>query len=369
MYFSARTRCASHFSTVSVARALSPVDTRTTLELSLIYSPLLEIDLMAVMIGDFIDFADIKNQIERREKNRIFEFNLMLVGKIGVGKSTLVKSLFKGLIKPENPDRGAELHEYVNILEENKVRLRLRCIESSNYKKHESKHYTDYIDQKLRTFFLNQIRHSSWNIEDQRVHCCLYLIEPYGKMKLQEEDIECMKALHNRVNLVPVIVGADRFNSNQLEEFKLNIKSALCENGIRCFEFTPNEKEDEERSRAIKKATERFPFAIVSADEPVTEDGRTRWVRTTGLGSIDIFESRVYDFDALAKLLIRHCMLDLMDTTHIVHYAEFKRQILNDAYASGGESLKRIGLDQTEVLRILRHSNNRDLASSCVKVQ
>lgn len=321
------------------------------------------------MIGDFIDFADIKNQIERREKNRIFEFNLMLIGKIGVGKSTLVKSLFKGMIKPENPDRGPELHEYVNILEENKVKLRLRCIESSNYKKHDCKQYSDYIDKQLRTYFLNQIRHSSWNIEDPRVHCCLYLIEPYGKMKLQDEDIECMRALHARVNLVPIIVGADRFNSSQLEEFKQNIKMVLNDNGIQCFEFQPNEKEDEERSRAIKKATERFPFAIVSADEPVTEDGRVRWIRSTGLGSIDIFENKVYDFDALAKLLIRHCMLDLMDTTHIVHYAEFKRQILNNAVTSGGETLKQMGLDQSEVLRILRHSDDREQTGRSVKVQ
>lgn len=279
-------------------------------------------------MGDFIDFADLKNQIERIEKSRIFEFNLMLLGKIGIGKSTLVKSLFRGMIQPENPNNGPQLNEYVKLLEENKVKLRLRCIESSNYKVHNSADYADYIDRQLKTYFVNQMRHSSWCIEDSRVHCCLYLIEPYGKMRLQEEDIECMKALHERVNLIPVVVGADRFNPLQLKEFKENILMDLESHDIKYYKFHSDEKEDEERFKAIREATKRIPFAIVAADDPIVEDGHTRWVRSTGLGSIDIFDNKVYDFDALAKLLVRHCMLDLMDTTHVVHYARFKREAL-----------------------------------------
>lgn len=287
---------------------------------------------MTDIMGDFIDFADITNQINRREMNRTYEFNLMLVGSNGIGKSTLVKSLFQGMIKPEEVShRDGKLNEYVELLEENGVKLRLRCIETSNFDSigaAETRIFVKYIDEQLRSYFKAQRRLSSWSIEDTRVHCCLYLIPPYGKMKLRKEDVDCMLALHEKVNLVPILTHADSFNSVQLVKFKENILADLESYGVKYFKFSHDDKEDEERFKAVKAEAERFPFAVVAADEPIIDGKKARWVRHTITGSMDIADNRKCDFDALAKLVIRHCMLDLIDNTHVKHYAKFKSELL-----------------------------------------
>ena len=285
-----------------------------------------------------IDFADITNQIYRSEMNRVYEFNLMLVGLTGIGKSTLVKSLFQGMIQPKEIQGGPTLNEYQELLQENGVKLRLRCIESSNFDSHDIKKYTDYIDKALESYFIDERRHSSWKIQDTRVHCCLYMIPAYSKMRLRKEDLDCMKALHEKVNLVPIISNADHFSSVQLTKFKENIISDLKANDIKYFKFNYDDKEDEERSKAVKLEADRFPFAVVAADEPVIVNNKCRWIRTTNLGQVDITDRR-FDFDALAKLLIRHCMLELIDSTHVKHYARIKSQLLERCRLAPKEQL------------------------------
>ena len=46
------------------------------------------------------------------------------------------------------------------------------------------------------------------NIVDTRVHCCLYFIPPYGH-GLRQIDLEFLKRLQYKVNLIPVIAKAD----------------------------------------------------------------------------------------------------------------------------------------------------------------
>lgn len=311
---------------------------------------------MCDIMEDVIDFADITNQINRREMNRTFEFNLMLVGLTGVGKSTLVKSLFQDMIRPEETMGEAQLNEYSELLEENGVKLMLRCIETSNFDSHDSEVYTNYIDEKLENYFVAQRRQSSWNIQDTRVHCCLYMIQPYGKMRLRDEDLDTMRALHEKVNLIPIIAKADTFNTIQLAKFKENILADLKVHNIKYFRFTHNDKEDEERYKAVKQEAERFPFAVVAADEPTIIDRKLRWIRETISGHIDISDKR-YDFDALAKLLIRHCMLNLIDSTHVKHYAKFKAELLEESKRHGGKNLEALGLEAHEIGRIDHDSN------------
>lgn len=311
---------------------------------------------MGDSMGEFIDFADITNQIYRCAMNRVYEFNLMIVGVTGIGKSSLVKSLFQNMINPDEPSSGARLNEYSDLLEENGVKLRLRCIETTNFDRHEPDVYSKYIEDQFQSYFREQRRKSSWEIKDSLVHCCLYMIPPYGKLQLHKDDIACMKALHDKVNLVPIIAKADSLDPLQLAKFKENISTALELNKINYFKFNIDEKMDEEQAKIVMVEAERFPFAVVTANETVTEGCKTRWFRNTIWGRHDILDRAKCDFDSLAKLLVRHCMLELMDSTHVKHYGKFKTEILEAARVQGGKNLESIGLEPYEVARVLYYS-------------
>lgn len=319
---------------------------------------------MGDSMGEFIDFADITNQIYRCAMNRIYEFNLMIVGVTGIGKSTLVKSLFQNMMNPGEQGSGARLNEYSELLEENGVQLRLRCIETSNFDRHEPSVYVKYIEDQFESYFREQRRKSSWEIKDSLVHCCLYMIPPYGKLQLHKDDIACMKAIHEKVNLVPIIAKADSLNSLQLAKFKENILLALEMNKIDHFKFTIDEKMDEEQAKIVMVEAERFPFAIVTANESTTEGSKTRWFRNTIWGRHDILDRTKCDFDSLAKLLVRHCMLELMDSTHVKHYGKFKSGILDTARIQHGKNLEIMGLESFEVERVLYYLNSKKTKGS-----
>lgn len=49
----------------------------------------------------YVGFANLPNQVHRKSVKKGFEFTLMVVGESGLGKSTLVDSLFDTDIYPE----------------------------------------------------------------------------------------------------------------------------------------------------------------------------------------------------------------------------------------------------------------------------
>lgn len=298
--------------------------------------------------GDFMDFPHIKNLIIKEQTDKIHEFNLMLVGKSNVGKSTLVKSLFKGKIKPIESNQEPKLCQYSELLDENGVRLYLTCVETSNFKIHNINEYVNYVDEQFKTYFKGGRRNGFKNIRDTRVHCCLYLI-PAHDSKLDKEDIECMKALHEKVPLVPIIVKADILDNHQKLKLKDNILRDLELNGIKYFQFEFPKEEDEDRHNIVRSEAAKFPFAVVAADEPTydKENNKINWLRRTGAGVVDILDTSKSDFLSLAKLLIRHCMVDLIDATYEVHYPKFKKEFLRQEERI--HNLKSIGMEKHEI--------------------
>ena len=57
---------------------------------------------------------------------------------------------------------------------------------------------------------------------DLRVHACLYFIRPTGH-SLKPLDLEIMKRLCTRVNLIPVIAKADTLSQADLNKFKQRV--------------------------------------------------------------------------------------------------------------------------------------------------
>ena len=71
-----------------------------------------------------------------------------------------------------------------------------------------------------------------------RVHACLYFVRPTGHA-LKPLDVEIMKRLGTRVNLIPVIAKADTLMPHDLALFKRNV--SLSREGVLVSE--PPERE------------------------------------------------------------------------------------------------------------------------------
>lgn len=287
------------------------------------------------IMGEINDFADISNQIYNSAKARTWKFNLMIVGEAREGKSTLVQALFRGKISPSQCTNIDGLTEYESLIEENKVMLRLRCIETSgflpDYYKEKLSPFVEHIEKQFEKYLIDERSKAEHLIDDTRIHCCIYLI-PTNRDRLRPIDIDCMLALHDKVNLIPIIAKADSLPSAEaLEQLKQNILDDFEKHKIRYYDFLAQTGEsDEETIECIKKAASKFPFALVATDRCEESNGHKKWLLRKPTGIADIENEQHSDFVPFSKLLIKYCMLDLMDNTHCQHYAKYKTDIISD---------------------------------------
>lgn len=64
------------------------------------------------------------------------------------------------------------------------------------------------------------------NIVDNRIHAVVYFIQPTGH-SLKPIDIEVMKKLHTKVNLIPVIAKADTVTDDEIDNYKKRVRCSF----------------------------------------------------------------------------------------------------------------------------------------------
>ena len=65
---------------------------------------------------DYVGFANLPNQVYRRAVKKGFEFTLMVVGESGLGKSTLINSMFLAdIYSPEYPGPSHRIKKTVQV--------------------------------------------------------------------------------------------------------------------------------------------------------------------------------------------------------------------------------------------------------------
>uniref|UniRef100_A0A8C6XP73 Septin-type G domain-containing protein n=1 Tax=Naja naja TaxID=35670 RepID=A0A8C6XP73_NAJNA len=208
----------------------------------------------------YVGFANLPNQVHRKSVKKGFEFTLMVVGESGLGKSTLINSLFLTDLYPERyiPGAGEKIERTVQIeastveIEERGVKLRLTVVDTPGYgdainSQNCFKTIIHYIDNQFERYLHDESGLNRRHIVDNRVHCCFYFISPFGH-GLKPLDVEFMKAIHGKVNIVPVIAKADTLTLKERERLKrrestwLNSCDLLfrhpCWFSRHCFGFT-----------------------------------------------------------------------------------------------------------------------------------
>ncbi|KAL1934540.1 hypothetical protein VTP01DRAFT_6722 [Rhizomucor pusillus] len=299
--------------------------------------------------------ANLPNQRHKIVAKNGANFTLMVCGESGTGKTTFVNTLFTSTIKePKNLSahrRYRQTSKTVQIqitkaeLEEKMFKVNLTVIDTPGFgdyvnNRHSWSPIVDFIDEQHDKYMRQEQQPRRDAGVDMRVHACLYFIKPTGHT-LSPLDVECMKRLGTRVNLIPVIAKADTLTPADLAKFKQNVRQVIAAQDIQVYSC-PVESEDESTTRRNANIMAAMPFAVIgSTQDVVTNDGRCVKGRQYSWGVAEVENDYHCDFRKLRSLLIRTHMLDLICTTEDIHYERY-RQTQMENLRFGNEPALRI---------------------------
>ncbi|XP_036051283.1 septin-4 isoform X4 [Onychomys torridus] len=290
---------------------------------------------------EYVGFATLPNQVHRKSVKKGFDFTLMVAGESGLGKSTLVNSLFltdlyrdrKLLGAEERIMQTVEITKHAVDIEEKGVRLRLTIVDTPGFGDAVNntecwKPVAEYIDQQFEQYFRDESGLNRKNIQDNRVHCCLYFISPFGH-GLRPLDVEFMKALHQRVNIVPILAKADTLTPPEVDRKKCKIREEIEHFGIKIYQFPDCDSDEDEDFKLQDQALkESIPFAVIGSNTVVEARGRRVRGRLYPWGIVEVENPGHCDFVKLRTMLVRTHMQDLKDVTRETHYENYRAQCI-----------------------------------------
>lgn len=290
-------------------------------------------------------------------------FNLMVCGESGLGKTTFINTLFQTTLEPLDPHkyRNGPIKKTVHIditralLKEKNFNLRLNVIDTPGFADNINNNkcwqpIIDFIDDQ-HDAYMKQEQQPYRDVKfDLRVHAVLYFIRPTGH-SLKPLDLETMKRISTRANLIPVIAKSDTLTQSELNKLKSRIRQVIETQQIHIFtpplEYndgtksnSPNLELDENNeenldvnSAAIEHARqliEAMPFAIVASENTYDFNGKPVVARKYPWGLVQIENDNHCDFRKLRSLLLRTNLLDLILSTQEIHYETFRKQKLTN---------------------------------------
>lgn len=293
-----------------------------------------------IRAASYVGFDTITQQIEHKLLKRGFQFNVIVVGQTGLGKSTLINTLFashlvesKGRLAADEQVRSTtEILANSHVITENGVKLRLNIVDTPGYGDQINNEgcwdpIVKYIKDQHSAYLRKELTAMREKyIQDTRIHCCLFFINPTGH-GLKPIDIIVMKKLSEVVNVVPVIAKADSLTLEEREGFKARIRAELQHNAIRLYPFDTEDHDEEERALNAR-IREMIPFAVVGSQSNVIIDGKPVRGRKTRYGVVNVEDERHCEFVYLRNFLTRTHLQDLIESTAMHHYEAFRSKQL-----------------------------------------
>lgn len=314
-------------------------------------------------ISGYVGFANLPKQWHRKSIRRGFNLNLLCVGYKGLGKSTLINTLFnrelyeqdnltQGVqsldlsdsntdtsVKKENGEEDSVHQPKVKIetvsaeIEENGVKLQLTVVDAPGFgdsidNTDSWKPIVDEINRRFDQYLESENKIQRSVLQDNRIHACLYFIEPTGH-GLKQLDLEFCKQVHSKCNLIPIIAKSDILTDEEILSFKATIKKQLEQANVQLFEPPQYFTLGDDGSGENENIFEKIPFAVVGSTEQVTtEDGRRVRGRAYPWGVIEVDNTKHSDFVYLRDLLIRQYLEELRERTNKVLYEKYRSEKL-----------------------------------------
>jgi len=272
------------------------------------------------------------------------QFTLMVVGASGTGRTTFVNTLCDSAVlnhkMADHPDM-AHIEEGIRIkpmtveLEEEGVRISLTIVDTPGFGDNIDNEFAfqeivGYLERQYDDILAEESRiKRNPRFRDNRVHALLYFIPPTGHA-LREMDIELMRRLSPRVNVIPVIGKADSLTPLELKSFKKRIMEDIDHYDIPVYNFPYDVEEDDEET-IIDNSELRalMPFAIIGSEEEIELNGALIRARIYPWGIAEVDNTKHSDFSTLRRALLNTHLTDLKSLTDDVLYETYRTEKLS----------------------------------------
>ncbi|TKR82416.1 hypothetical protein L596_016145 [Steinernema carpocapsae] len=320
-------------------------------------------------LNGFVGFDSLPYQLVEKCNGQGFQFNLMCVGETGMGKTTLIESLFnmKLEFEPCNHElKTVELRSKTCEVSEGNVHVKLKIVETAGFgdqldKDKSAKVIVDYINDQFEKYLIEElkVKRDLAYFDDSRIHACLYFISPTGH-GLKALDVVTMRELAKRVNVIPVIAKADTTCKDELVRFKQKILDELRSHNITIYQFPTDDDTVRQSNEELNKL---MPYAVVGSTDFVTkENGKSVRARKYPWGIVEVENEEHCDFVKLREAVLRINVDSLRERTHTQLYEGYRRDRLREMKLGDGDA----GLKMMESLQI-RQSDYKERNSRLEK--
>lgn len=268
----------------------------------------------------------------------------MVVGASGTGRTTFVNTLCESEVlahKVCDDPETAHIEEGIKIkpanveLEEDGVRIALTIVDTPGFGENIDNEFAfqeivGYLERQYDDILAEESRiKRNPRFRDNRVHALLYFIPPTGHA-LREMDIELMRRLSPRVNVIPVIGKADSLTPSELKGFKKRIMEDIEHYDIPVYNFPYDvEEDDEETIQDNSELRGMMPFAIIGSEDEVEVNGQLVRGRQYPWGVAEVDNPKHSDFSRLRSALLNSHLADLKSLTHDVLYETYRTEKLS----------------------------------------
>lgn len=272
-----------------------------------------------------------------------------MAGKQGLGKTTLLKTLFDDNVEPklEGEDKPNQFHIYaptediqvyafgktlkiathvcntlltVETDDEDGNRLFIEAVDTPGF--------SDDVDpqevfNKVMKFIENtydevfeeesRVRRNP-KFEEHRIHAVLYFIEPTG-LDLKAVDAEFIKRLSERSNVIPIIAKADSMTAAERQKFKTQLTNDFNRQGINVYSFA-DYSDAELSANGFQIRKDMQPLSVIGSVEPRINDTK---------------KGRPYPWGMAECENISHCDLSTLTTALFTVFRDELKELTEDA--------------------------------------